>query len=45
MVGTQQMQEKYDMQGNNNKDKAVIRLKVEMHIYLTHHLLASYLLS
>jgi hypothetical protein len=29
------------MQGNNNKDKAVIRLKAEMHLYLTHQLLAS----
>jgi hypothetical protein len=28
MVGTQQVQDKYDMQGNNNKDKDVIRLKV-----------------
>jgi hypothetical protein len=27
MVGTQQVQDKYDMQGTNNKDKDVIRLK------------------
>jgi hypothetical protein len=45
MIGTQQVQEKYDIQGNNNNDKVVIRLKVEIHIYLTHNLLASYLLS
>jgi hypothetical protein len=30
---------------HNNKDKAVIRLKAEMHIYLTHKLLASYLVG
>jgi hypothetical protein len=28
------------MQDNNNKDKAVIRLNAEKHLYLTHQLLA-----
>jgi hypothetical protein len=40
MVGTQQVQEINDMQGNNNKDKAIIRLKAEMHLNLTLKLLA-----
>jgi hypothetical protein len=28
------------MQGNNNNDKAIIRLYVEIHLYMTHKLLA-----
>jgi hypothetical protein len=40
IVGTQQVQEINDMQGNNNKDKAIIRLKAEMHLNLTLKLLA-----
>jgi hypothetical protein len=32
--------EKYDMQGNNNKEKAIIRLNAEKHLYLAHQLLA-----
>jgi hypothetical protein len=32
MVGTQQVLKKYDMQGNNNKNKVVIRLKAEIRL-------------
>jgi hypothetical protein len=35
MVGTQQVKEQNDMQGNNNKDKAIIRLNAEKHLYMT----------
>jgi hypothetical protein len=28
------------MQSNNNKDKVIIRLDAEYHLYLTHQLLA-----
>jgi hypothetical protein len=40
MVGTQQVQEINNVHGNNNKDKAVIRLKAEIHLNLTLKLLA-----
>jgi hypothetical protein len=40
MVGTQQVKEQNDMQGNNNKDKAIIRLNAEKHLYMTQWLLS-----
>jgi hypothetical protein len=33
------------MEGNNNKDKVVIRLNIEKHIYLTLKIISTYLLS